>query len=461
MDKNAIPPGLPRRDFIRKTAAAAAAVAATPLLKTPVYGQETAPSANVIGANDRIAVAVIGVGEGIGQNHVVGIHQNEKQTNTVLAAASDLFTLRREFAQKNANLKDSDVYEDYRKILDRKDIDAVVIAAHDIWHAQISMDAAQAGKHVYCEKPLTRYLDEAYKVHAVIKATKVRFQVGAQGCSAGGWHKCADLIKSGDLGKLVWSQGYYCRNSKEGEWNWPFDRECTAENVNWDVWQGRVHERVPFNQEDFYRWRKYYRYSSGPLTDLVPHRLLPLMLASGNPEFPSRVVCIGTNCIHPDRVDNNPERETPEHEQFIAEFPSGYLITIVVSTVNARSPGFVLYTHKASLEVATAGDRIQLLPERPFADDIDPTVYPGPAHPESLAPEDIRTHEKNFFDCIRSGKECNANVDLALQSQAVISLAEMSQRLKKAFLYDGKSRTISDNEGNKIDPITYGTLPLS
>ncbi len=105
--------------------------------------------------------------------------------------------------------------------------------------------------------------------------------------------------------------------------------------------------------------------------------------------------------------------------------------------------------------MATAGDMIRLLPERPFADEIDPNVF------GNLTPEDIRTHEKNFFDCIRSGKECNANVDLGLQSQVVISLAEMAQRLKKTFLYDGKTRTISDNEGNKIDPITYGTLPLS
>ncbi|MGH7967779.1 MAG: Gfo/Idh/MocA family protein, partial [Limisphaerales bacterium] len=209
MEKNATssPGGLPRRDFIKKTATAAAAVAATPLLRTPVYGQNQAPSANVIGANNRIGVAVVGVGFGIGQNHLIGIHEKSNENNTAVVAACDVYNVRRDFAKEKAELKDADVYEDHRKMLERKDIDAVVIATHDPWHAQISMDSLEAGKHVYCEKPMTRYLDEAFKVYETVKKTGKIYQVGSQGCSAGGWHKCADLIKSGKLGALVWSQG--------------------------------------------------------------------------------------------------------------------------------------------------------------------------------------------------------------------------------------------------------------
>src|SRR5579859_3208318 len=126
------PGGLPRRDFIKKTATAAAAVAATSFIKTPIYGQEQAPSANVAGANNRIAVAVIGVGFGIGQNHLLGIHEKSNENNTVIAAACDVFNKRRNFAKEKANLKDADLYDDYRKLLERKDIDAVLIATHDI-----------------------------------------------------------------------------------------------------------------------------------------------------------------------------------------------------------------------------------------------------------------------------------------------------------------------------------------
>src|SRR5436305_7853243 len=174
--------GYPRREFIKKAATAAAAVASTALLKTPVYGQNQAPSANVTGANNRIAVAVVGLGVGIGQNHFNGIHEKANENNTVMAAACDVFSERRELGKK-ADLKDVDLFKDHRKLLERKDIDAVVVATHDPWHAQISIDAMDAGKHVYCEKPLARYLDEAFQIHDAVKRTKKVFQIGSQGCS--------------------------------------------------------------------------------------------------------------------------------------------------------------------------------------------------------------------------------------------------------------------------------------
>jgi len=455
---NSSPGGLPRRDFIKKTAAAAAAVAATPLLRTPVYGQSQAPSANVTGANNRIGVAVIGVGFGIGQNHLIGIHEKANENNTAVVAACDVFKKRRGFAMEKANLKEADVYDDHRKMLERKDIDAVLIATHDVWHAQLSIDSMEAGKHVYCEKPMTRYLDEAFKVYDTVKKTGKVYQVGSQGCSAAGWHKCADLIKGGKLGTLVWSQGYYCRNSVGGEWNYPLEEESTAQNISWDRWLGpNVKTRDPFSAEQFHRWRKYYRYCAGALGDLVPHRLHPLMLASGEPQFPVRVNCIGTHNVHADlAVPGTPEREVAEHVQFLAEFPNGYMITITVSTVNAKSPGFVLYTHKATLEVGTSGEVVKLLPEREFSEeDINPETFSG------LQPEDIRVHEKNWFDSIRSGQPTNANADLAIRVQTVISLAEMSDRLKTTCLFDEKTRKITDAAGKEVAAITYGTLPKS
>jgi predicted dehydrogenase len=458
MEQNATssPGGVPRRDFIKKAATAAAAVAATSLFKTPVYGQNQAPSANVTGANNRIAVGVIGIGFGIGQNHLVGIHEKSNENNAVVAAASDVFNKRRKFAQEKAELKEADVHNDYKKILDRKDIDAVLIATHDPWHAQISMEAMEAGKHVYCEKPMTRYLDEAFKVYDTVKRTGKVYQVGSQGCSAAGWHKCAELIKGGKLGTLVWGQGYYCRNSIPGEWNYLIEEETKPENIDWERWLGKVKTRAPFSAEQFHRWRKYYPYCAGLFGDLVPHRLHPLMLASGTPEFPVRVCSIGTHNVHSDlAVPGTPEREVAEHIQLLAEFPSGYMITITCSSVNAKSPGFAIYTHKATLNIGSSGERIELVPEKEFADDIDPETMTG------LQPEDIRVHEKNWFDCIRSGQQTNANIDLAIRVQTVISLAEMSDRLKTTCLFDEKSRKITDGSGKEIAPITYGTLAQS
>ena len=136
-----------------------------------------------------------------------------------------MFNKRRDFAKAKANLKDADVYDDYRKMLERKDIDAVLIATHDPLHAQMTLDSLDSGRHVYCEKPLTRYLGEAFQVYDKVKSSGKVFQVGSQGCSAGGYHKCAELIKAGKIGTLVWGQAWYSRNSLNGEWNYMIENE--------------------------------------------------------------------------------------------------------------------------------------------------------------------------------------------------------------------------------------------
>jgi predicted dehydrogenase len=466
--------GESRREFIRKTAVASAAVAATGILKTPVYGADTAPSTGrVIGANDRINVAVIGVGFGIGINHFKGIQEKAGDNNVEVVAGCDLFKQRRDwmlgqhefaYAKKlETPLKEADVYSDYRKILDRKDIDAVVIATHDVWHANITCDALEAGKHVYCEKPMTRYLDEAFRVHDTVKKTGKILQVGSQGCSAAGWHEAAKMIQGGKIGQLVWSQGYYCRNNPKGEWNYDIDPKVSAETLDFAKWVGQVkkHPDIKTNRDlaadHFHRWRKYYPYCGGLLGDLVPHRLHPLMLASGNPEFPSRVISLGSKNVHTDRnmTDGTPERDVPEHVQLTAEFPSGYMLTVTCSTVNATSPGFVIYGHKGTLKLADQGQSLDLLPERWASEEVEPQQMKG------LQPEDIRVHEKNWFDSIRANKQPNAGIDLAIRVQTVISLAEMAERLNMTCLFDEKTRKITDGSGKEVKAITYGTLDLS
>ena len=453
-----------RRDFIKKAAATAAMVAAANPFKTGVYGQSSAPSAGrVIGANDRIAVGYIGIGgppsncPGMGLAHVTSQKSHAGENNVVQAAVCDLFKTRNDIAKTTVGTSDVTTFDDYRKLLERKDIDAVVIATHDPWHTKCAIDAMEAGKHVYCEKPMTRYLGEGFEIYDAVKRTGKIFQVGSQGCSAAAWHKAAELIRAGKIGKLVWGQGYYCRNNPKGEWNYSIDPGATPETVNWKMWLGPVHKKVDFNADHFFRWRKFYPYCSGLLGDLVPHRLLPLMLATGNPEFPKRVVCIGTNPVDTDR--NTPgaiERDVPEHINLLVEFPSGLTLTIASSTVNATSPGFVIYGHQATLNIGDQGNRLQLVPERPFAEEIDPVTMDG------LEPhEDVAVHEKNWFDSIRANKQPNANIEIAIRAQTVISLAEMSQRLNMTCLFDEKTRKVKDGGGKEVKPITYGTLELS
>jgi len=482
MDQNIKPPLADRetrRDFLKKATTAAAAVAATNIFKTPVYGQSSAPSTGrVIGANDRIVVAYIGIGgppsdcPGMGLAHLRSQRDHAADNNIAQAAVCDLWTKRNEIAKEEvlkgkAHNGEVATFGDYRKLLERKDIDAVVIATHDIWHTRCSVDAMQAGKHVYCEKPMTRYLGEAFEVQEAVKRTGKVFQIGSQGCSAGGWRKAGELIQAGKIGKLIWGQGYYCRNNPKGEWNYRIDPGATSGNVDWKMWLGQVHKKVEFNPDHFFRWRKFYPYCTGLLGDLVPHRLLPLMLATGNPEFPKRVVCIGTKAVHTD--DNSPgalPRDVPEHINLLAEFPSGLTLSITSSTVNARSPGFVIYGHKATLEIGDQGNVLQMVPERSFAEEFEglsenERKEAGLDPIKGMQHEDVAVHEKNWFDCIRTNKTPNANIDIAVRAQAVISLAEMSDRLQMACLFDEKTRKVTDGSGKEIPALNYGTLDLS
>jgi hypothetical protein len=131
------------------------------------------------------------------------------------------------------------------------------------------------------------------------------------------------------------------------------------------------------------------------------------------------------------------------------------MITITSSTVNAKSPGFAIYGHKATMNIGSSGERIELVPEREFSEEIDPLTLAG------LQPEDIRVHEKNWFDCIRNGKTPNASIELAIRAQTVISLSEMSNRLNVMCRFDEKTRKIMTGDGKEMAAITYGTLELS
>jgi predicted dehydrogenase len=443
-----------RRDFIRRTATVAAAVASTNIFKTPVYGQNQAPSTGrVIGANDRIIVGFIGVG-GQGNAHVDSMKAHASENNVTLAAVSDVWQKRVESTKAKIG-GDCQGYDDYRKLLDRKDIDAICCATVDHWHTRVSVDAMNSGKHVYVEKPMTRYLNEAFEIYDTVKKTGKKLTVGSQGSTDLKYHKAAELIQAGKIGQLVLLEGSYMRNSPKGEWNYTIDPDAKAENLNWNQWLGSVHRKIPFNADHYFRWRKYYPYCAGLLGDLMPHRLHPLMVATGKPEFPSRVVCLGTKAFHTDKnTPGTPERDVDENTQLLAEFPSGMNMIISSSTVNEQGGIDTIRGHKGTIRLS--GNRVELKPERPFSEEVDPESFDNVGRGES-----IDAHEANWFSCIRSGKEPNANIELAVRVQTIISLAEMSDRLNIMCLFDEKTRKITTGDGKEVKPITYGTLELS
>src|ERR1039457_22526 len=166
---SAVTPGETRRTFIKKAATVAAAVSATCLLKTPVYGQNQAPSTGrVIGANDRINVAYLGTGK---QNTLhINLQKKYAQDNNITqVAVCDVYQRHLDAARKATGVGEADAFIDYRKLLERKESDAVTAAPCVPWHAQMSIDSLEAGKNVFGEKPMARYLADAFAVYDTVK----------------------------------------------------------------------------------------------------------------------------------------------------------------------------------------------------------------------------------------------------------------------------------------------------
>jgi predicted dehydrogenase len=401
----------------------------------------------VIGANDRINVAFVGTG-GMGGAHVHHFADDYTNRNIQIVGICDLYEPRRTANKAYAVSKGAATEagcmadSDYRKLLENKGLDAVVIATPEHWHAQVAVHAMQAGKHIYCQKPVTRYIDEAFQVHDTALATKRTVQVGSQGCSDARWATAGEAIREGKIGAIVTGQSSYTRNSSTGEWNYAIDATADQKNLDWERWLGSAPSRPwtdvgggaadgtePTRDDSksrFFRYRKYRDYSAGILGDLAPHRLHPFLLASGNPEYPTRVTAVGTRI--------GVDREVDDTVQVLATFPSNWSMLFIGSTVNEQGLPDMIRGHKATIYF---GNAVDLKPERPYADEIDAVTLPllGPTG------EPHERHEQNWLDCIRNGKTPNCNIDLATKVQTIISLAEMSLRTGKSFLFDEKTRT--------------------
>lgn len=413
--------------------------------------REMPPLLHALGSNDRIAVAVIGLERCHSDIYPGSIQLISSEANVRLAAICDFSRARLEWPARTFHVNEADLFTDYRRVLERDDIDAVIVGTPDHLHARICLEALEASKHVLCQSPLTRYLGEAFRVHDRVKESGKVFQFSPPGCSAEGWRKCGELVSGGRIGILTRAQTSYCRNSYLGEWNYLIEPAVTAGNIDWERWLGPV-KRKAFSAEHFCRWRKYYEYSAGLLSDLAPLRLCGLLLGSGESHFPVRVACTSSHRTDADGEAQTPPRTVPSHVLVQAEFPGGFVLSLTCSSVCAHGPPAMLFGHKGTLQIGFGGDRVELFAEEAFASEINSQVIEG------LKGEDMRAHLKNWFECIRSGAKPNGDIDLALRVQTVISLAEMSDRLKMTCLFDAATRRVSDASGAEIEPLTYGML---
>ncbi len=429
-----------RRSFL-KHAAAVAAAGSSPLLKSSARAQ--APSVNVLGANNRLVLAVIGTGKQ-GSHHIKLLQQQQDALNVRIGAVSDVYQKHLDAARAAVGLSEADAVREHERLLERKDIDAVVIAAVDNWHGQITLDALEAGKHVYCEKPMTRYLQEGWQVYDKVRSSGLVYQYGSQYTADAVYHTAAKWIGEGRLGPLVWAQSSYCRNNKNNsEWTFPVDADATPDNLDWNRWLGRA-PKIPWTPDRYFSWHKYYAYNSGIIGNLLSHRFPPLMLATGNPEWPRRVVCTGTKKVSTDR-------EISDTTHILAEFPGGLTCVIAGTTVNETGLQDMLRGRQGTLYFS--GNRLELRPERIFADEVDAETFT-----DTNEVGKIENMHRNFFECIRNGGTPYGNVELAVKANTVLGLAEMSERMNLALLFDPRTRKITTGNGRDVAPLSYDTV---
>jgi predicted dehydrogenase len=277
-----------RRSFVRSVAAAS--VASTVVSSLPAQDVHELKTKVELpkqgGPNDRVRIATIGTG-------IIGFIDTEtalKVPGIELVAASDLYEGRRAHAKEVFGSR-VDTYVDYREILARKDVDAVLICVPDHWHARMSIDAMKAGKAVYCEKPMIRVVDEGPAVIAAQQETKAVFQVGSQYASSILYDKVKELIRQGSLGKVHAIEARYNRNSDIGAWQYSIPTDASPETIDWDRFLGDAPKRA-FDPIRFFRWRNYWDYGTAVAGDLFIHLLTGIHHATGA-IGPTRVAAMG------------------------------------------------------------------------------------------------------------------------------------------------------------------------
>ncbi len=327
---------LNRRDFLKVGAGAAAvgASAKVPFL-TPGYLQA---SPRPVPASDRVRFASIGTG-------VRGCEIMRAALacpGTEIMAACDLYDGRLTAAKENAK-KDIFTTKEYRPILDRKDVDAVLVATPDHWHSKLVEDACAAGKDVYCEKPMSHKVEEGFAMVDAMNNHKRIVQVGSQARSSIVFAKAREIFDSGYLGQVTAIEAWMDRNDASGAWVYPIPPDASPQTIDWNTFLGEAPRR-PFDAKRFFRWRCFRDYGEGLPGDLYVHQLTGIYTITGINEAPMRAASVGGLFRWTE------DRDVPDLVWTLYEYPK--FRVMLRCNLNNESPGVTrVFGTKGTLEV--------------------------------------------------------------------------------------------------------------
>jgi predicted dehydrogenase len=379
-------------------------------------------------------VGVIGVG-GMARTHLRNL---VKEPDVNVAALCDVFGPNLD--QASAIAPDAGTYVDLRAVLDRSDIDAVVLGTPDHWHAWPTVTACQSGKDVYVEKPTSVTVREGRKMVEAARTHNRIVQVGTQQRAADLYRRVVEIVQSGQLGRITWVQTWNASNSDPAGNGHPPDENPPSE-LNWDLWLGPAPSR-PYNVNRFRHFRRFWDYAGGMMTDWGVHHLDIVFWAMGQ-VHPISVSSSG-GIFH---FDDN--RETPDTQLTTYEYPD-YLVTYECRYNSLQAPlgksyGILFYGTAASLFVDR--DELRVLPEKDSG--IEPFSEKGNGNAH-------REHMRNFLDCVKSRQTPICDIETGHDSSAIAMLGNIAYRTGRRILWDGPSERIpNDSEADALLDFTY------
>jgi predicted dehydrogenase len=416
-----------RRQFLAKSAGLVGAGVVAPHILAGSAAAQSSPKS----PNDRPGIGAIGMRY---QGTVITL---KAQAHGDVVAIADVDRHVREQARAGFGSTPK-IFEDYRALLDRKDVDVVMIGSPDHWHVKMTIDACRAGKDVYVEKPISLTIDEGKVLRRVAQETGRVIQVGSWQRSDARYRLAVEMVRAGRIGKLRRVTCACGPNPTGG----PFPERPVPGHLNWDLWLGQA-PKVPYVEERcHYTFRWWYEYAGGKVTDWGAHDMDIAQWAIN--EYPIKVDAKGT----------------------LPNIPNGYNVsTGFQGTVSYPSGAELIVTEKGRAGVLLEGDKgrmfvnrgvIDGLPVQRLKDDPFPREqfklyeFDNRQRPERVGKLDaIVNHMGNFFDCIRAGKKPISDFESQHRSATTCHLVNLSIRLGRPLSWNAeKEEFVGDAEAN-------------
>lgn len=445
-------PSVNRRDFMRLSALGATATATgmgiNPL-EVPL--KQVAPS-------DKLTVGMIAVG--------ARAHQLIDQINTMqdveVVAVCDAYAGRVERAISRTAGR-AKAFDDYREIIGRSDIDAVVISSPDHWHYRHSIDSLNAGKHAYIEKPLTYSVDEGAEIIKAQKRNKVAVQVGSPGVNSILATKAREMVAAGKLGQVTLVRAFTNRNTASGAWIYPIPPDASPQTVDWDLFLGSAPKRA-YDEARFFRWRCYKEYSGGISTDLFVHTCTTINYIMGV-DMCSSVTAMGGLYRWKD------SRDVPDTINASLRYPEGFMVALS-GTANNQGGGSGLQILGTEGTLILSND-LTFIPENvnegngwiveSWPEKLQKAYYEDPAilHEERPSSRDARvldrrevysaegtssieTHMREFFDAVRDGSGTKEDATVGHHAAACAHMINQSIDTEQTVHWDHDKDTLAE-----------------